>query len=1217
LIPWNKSGSILVILLFAASLLREMGPAMAAELPPAYQPHVVYYLSKIEADKKQGFIKEEILNFRSYPHLDKAYRLQRDHRLNEAQKEFAAYLSLKPEDIQSRVSYMVLLDKMSLNEEVITQADKILDRWPAFIPAYFFKGQAYLKLGRTDRALIVFSTAASEKDIQKEDRIYALSTAVDLAISLDDYAAAGKMLRNLTEIERRHAWYMKTGFVFEKTRRLKDSLDAYSTAQDVAKSHAEKIAASLALAEIARKLNLPERARQAYEAALGNDTGNPAALRGLANMAYAGKKYDEAEKWMSLLRQHVLLPEDREFLANLYLMRHDYVAAIQELRIIVDSRGKKASAANLAALAQTYESAGRFQESAAIYRSLLEKTPESAEMQFRCGNLLVRLGKFDEAGPFLKKALLLGLSGRQESVAQRDLALIHEKSGSYEIAAEELKKSLINQPPPGGDLMVRLALLLNKAGKAEEALHYLDKALAEPALTDELKQVSYKEKSAIFEKAGQSSRAADELGKALKYSGKKNAEIDVRLAVLLNKAGRSVEALNYLDQALADPTLSNEMKRTALREKGLLLEKAGRRLEAAHEYEKTVVLGDNSPEINLILANLYQGEENPKTAFDYLTKVINHPQASSQEKCSAEDGLGMNYFKQGRMQDAASHFNAALRRCGESWQRHYSLGLVHYRLNQWEQALAQFLLADGMKKNTDSLIGIALCQKELNRPGAAIHYLKLALREPYHATPKQLKQIYTTLGYLYAEEFAYDLAADAFTRSQADAPDIVVSMKLATVLNLAGKTDEAWQALHNVDEKKLSPSATIEFNDLKSGLLQKLGRNEDAILLLEKTQKLQPTSSRSYELGMLCQKIGQLHKAIEYFQAAYEKAPQQDDYALSLGYAYAADGRISDAITMLEVVATRTPDSTQILEELGYLNSKIGKNEQAVQWFKMALDSFPLMPLGTSEETDRREKEAYRIRGEISKLTKNFNATLYASYRTGKSPSSFQVNGVQTSGGLNGQIGLETSYRPPAIGLRNDRILELFGRVFGNLNPNSLNYNDDSTQAGIGLRYKFLQRENLWISCEKLVKVGKGALDEWLLRLLYSRGKGSEPQPLERNQDYYLLYSELDEYLRSETTAAYAEVRKGRSFSFSSSYLLIPHFVLDARWQSPFTEGGNYFEGGAGVSLKSFLNMTRYEKYRSAADVSINYKHGIFINQGFSKNAGDYDSVLLSLEFSF
>jgi hypothetical protein len=81
--------------------------------------------------------------------------------------------------------------------------------------------------------------------------------------------------------------------------------------------------------------------------------------------------------------------------------------------------------------------------------------------------------------------------------------------------------------------------------------------------------------------------------------------------------------------------------------------------------------------------------------------------------------------------------------------------------------------------------------------------------------------------------------------------------------------------------------------------------------------------------------------------------------------------------------------------------------------------------------------------------------------------------------------------------------------------------------------------------------------------------------------------------------------------------MLIPHLVMDARWQSPFNAGGNYFEGGAGVSVRSFLNSTHFDKYRSAVDFTINYKHGKFFNQGFRNNVGDYDSALLSLGFSF
>jgi tetratricopeptide (TPR) repeat protein len=1209
---------MILMLLLAASLLSNGGPkpAMAAAQPPAHRPDMEYYLNRVAVVEADGFLKNEIRRFRSYPHLDRAYRLQRGRRLQEAVREFEEYLSLNPDDIRSRVSYLNLLDQLSLNQEVIAQADVILDRWPAFIPAYFYKGLAFQKLGQPDRALAVFSSAASGQDVLKEDRTYALSTAVDLAVSLQNYEVAGSKLTILMGIEKRYSWLMQAGYVFEKRGRLNESMDAYDDARKNAATDGEKAAASLALAEVARKLNLPERARQAYESAVESDSGNQAALRGLAHLAYHGKRLDEAEKWMLLLKRTGFTPEDRQFLANLYLLKKNYSAAIQELRVSVGSQGKKASAWNLTALAQAYEAAGRWQESAAIYRLLLEKSPESAEIQLRYGNLLLRMGRVGEAAPFFKKALLLGLPARQKAVAHRNLSLVSEKSGNFENAAEELEKSMEYEPASGAAERVRLALLLNRAGKAKEALRYLDQALADPALTDDLKRVSHREKSLIFEKAGQTSRAVDELEKALLLSGKGDTETIVRLALLLHAAGKPAEALRRLDQALAEKTLSNDLKRVVFREKGLLLEQAGKPLEAAHQYEKAVALGDNSPGINLVLANLYQSGQDPNSALGYFTRVVSHPEASNQEKCSAEEGCGMIFFKQGRLQEASDHYSAALQRCGESWQRRYSLGLVRYRSKEWQQALEQFLLAEKLKRDPASLMGIALCHKELGRPGAAVHYLQLALGEP-GARPEMLQQIHESLGYLYAEEFANDKAAEAFARAQAIDPDPIVAMKLANVLTLAGKNEQAWKALNGVEAGTLSAADTIEYNDLKSGLLQKSGRNQEALAIMEKTQKLQATASRSYALGLLYQKTGQPDKAIEQFQAANAKEPQQDDYALALGYAYLADGRFGDAIGIFELLAARNPDSQKVLEQLGYLNSKTGKNEQAVEWFKKSLDSLPVMPLGVSEETDRRDKDAHRIRSEISKLTKTFKGALYASYRAGSAPSSFLANGELTSGGLNGQVGLEASYRPPLIGLRDERILELTGRVFGSLNPDSLDYNHDSTQAGVGLRYKFLPGENLWISGERLIGVGKDALDDWLVRLLYSRGTGFEPLPFERNRDYYLLYGEIDGYLSNEIVAAYGEARKGRAFTLRSDFLLAPYIVLDARWQSPYSTGGNYLEGGAGISLKYFFNSTHYENYRNLFDFSINYKHGKFFNSGSQDTSGDYDSSLISIGFFF
>ena len=1025
------------------------------------------------------------------------------------------------------------------------------------------------------------------------------------------------MLLALADLEKKAPGYQKAGIALEQAGRLKEALAAYETARELAASPGDTVAASLSQAEAARKLGQERRAEQAYRAALECDAANRAALRGLADLAYSGNRLAEAEKWSLLLKKSGPNPEDRRFLANLYLKKHDYGAAILELKALLALQGKPRAAETELALAQAYESAGRLKESAAAYRSLLQQVPANPGGQLRYGTLLIRMQRFPEAGVALNKALQSEPGAGQRSLAHKNLALVYEKSGNFDQAARELELSLRDQPPPAGELLVRLARLWSRGGRPEQALGYLDRALLQPGLAAGLQAEAHREKSAIFEKKGETSAALCELEKAVPPGAPAEPQDQVRLAVLLSRGGRSAEALGHLELALAKPQLSGDLRLAALREKGFLLEQSGRRAEAVQAYEKAIALGDSSPGIYLSAANLYQAEAHPEMAVSYLDQVLKNPGANAGDICGAEDGLGMDYLKLGRTGEAASHFATALQRCGENWQRHYYLGLAHYRAREPEAALEQFTRADALKRDPASLLGMALCHKDLGRPGAALHYLQLAMLEPGQATAGQLKQINDTLGYLYAEEYDYDKASEAFSRSLAGSPDTIVSLKLAEVYNLDEKTDKSWQALQQVDPGKFSLAETVEYNDLKSGLLQKSGKKDDALALMERTQRLQPGASRSYAMGLLSQDVGRRQQALQHFQAAYQADPQQDDYACALGYAYASDGRLVDAIKVFEQVANRDPDSEKVREELGYLYSRLGKNDQAAQLFKQALDIMPALPPGSPEESDRMEEDAHRLRGEIAKLTRTFSGAMYASYRTGKAPSTFLANGEQISGALSGQLGVEASYRPPVVGLIDDRILEIFGRVFGSLNPDSAHYNEESTQAGIGLRYKFLREENLWISAERLIKVGKFALDDWLLRLLYSRGKGLEPLAREHNQDYYLLYGELDGYLSSGSFAVYGEGRKGRAFALRPDLLLAPYLALDGRWQTPFTSGGNYLEGGAGISLKYFFNGTAYENYRDTVDFSLSYKHGLFFNQQLSRNSGAYDSLLLSIGLFF
>lgn len=1197
-----------------AAAARAERPAAAPDSFPSYSSDYEYYLKKLpDNGQKKGVIASEVQKFRSYPHLERAYRFMKQHRYAEAKKDLAAYLELAPGDARARLSYLELLATMSLPDQVVFQADQVIARWPSLVPAYMFRGLALQRMKKSDQAHAVFLAIAAMNYIRAEDRIFALTTAADIDIARERYGDAINNLNSLNALEKKHASFMKAGYLNEKLNKLAEALVAYGEAGKLARSAAEKSAAASALAQLHWRMKEWDAARRAFEELRAIDPGNRDALRGLARIANLRKQYAESEKWIRQIPPGELKREDHELLANLYLQKQDHDAAIKELRTVASLQGTDATAETLSVLAQSYEAAGRLKESESVYRSLLAKGSGNSELYFRYGTLLVRMEQFRAGASAFQKAIALGLADQRKGEAHRSLARIYERLGQNDLATAELENSLNHRLPNQDEDRISLARLLSRSGKDAEALRQLDGVVNSATAAARLKRTAYLEKSLIFEGRGRFSEAASQLEKA----GADSAEALLRLATLLEASGRTDDALKWLDQALAKQNLPKEQQLAAYRQRGVILEKTGHPAEAARSFERAMALGDGSPSMYLGLAQLYQAAGEQEKAGEYFQKVVDMPGVSTAETCAARDGLGMLALSGGRISESIPQLAGALSLCGETWQRHYYLGIAYYRDKQWQPAMDQLQRADAIKKDAATLLYIALCHKELGKRGTAIAYLQLALQETANAPLGLRKQILDTLGYAYADESAYERAAGAFAQSLELAPDNIVSLKHASVLSRTERTDEAWQALQKVDTNLVSPALKIEYNDLKADLLQKRGQGAEALQIMEENQKRAPSASRSYEMGLLCRKLGQLQKTNDYLRSAYEMEPGNMEYALSLGYAYASTENYPEATALFEKVAEQHPDYTKVYEELGYLYMKAGDNERAAMRFKQALDRYPAADFTVSGENERWGRDAERIRGEIGKLTKNVSGVAYWSYRSGTARNTVLIPGGQASGGLTGQVGLEVSARPPVIGFRDDRMFEVFGRVFGNQKNDSAIYQESSTQAGIGVRAKPLQSENIWISAEKLLKIGDDAVDDWLFRLLYSRGSGSTPLYGTSQQNYSLLYGEADYYVRSDTTAAHLEARTGGAFSVWSNALLIPHLVVDGSWQTPFTAGSTYLEGGAGLLLRYFFNGTRYENYRNTLDLSATYKHGLFFDKDFRKKTDEYDSGILSIGLGF
>jgi len=184
----------------------------------------------------------------------------------------------------------------------------------------------------------------------------------------------------------------------------------------------------------------------------------------------------------------------------------------------------------------------------------------------------------------------------------------------------------------------------------------------------------------------------------------------LRLSTLLEAAGRTDDALKRLDQALSRQGLTKEQQRSAYRQRGVILEKSGHPAKAARDFERAMVLGDGSPSMYLGLAQLYQAADEPEKAGEFFAKVLNSTGASRSDVCSARDGLGMLYLSRGSIPEAIPQLSGALTQCGETWQRHYYLGIAYYRDRQWQPAMDQLQRADERKGAAADIIQITVHQ---------------------------------------------------------------------------------------------------------------------------------------------------------------------------------------------------------------------------------------------------------------------------------------------------------------------------------------------------------------------------------------------------------------------------------------------------------------------------------------------------------------------------
>ena len=1109
------------------------------------------YLESILIDRTESWLAGQIRRFRSYPHLDRAYRLIDQNRLPEARKELEIYLEIEPLGTRARFAYMDLLYRTEDFAEVIRQADIILSGTSDFAPGFIYRGLAHLALGQKDRALEDFEAALERSTATVSDRTFTVNTLADLAIKEGRYDDALQALRAMPSSGMESSFYFRQGICFEALAQLPEASEAYRRALDLAQTSSERLTIYLAIGETAKKRRDWEAAEEAFTSALELEPGNVSLMRALGELAYQQGDFPGAAEWAARVVARDPEPRDREFLAHLLYTLGDYPAAALELDLLLE------------------ELSGN-QDRARVYMTL--------------GNVLTKSEKHSAASEAYRSAL----GYKRDLRAVIALAQSLENQGRFPEAILLLEDELAVKT--SAEAHQKLAVLYGKSGQPKNALRQLDHAM-EAGLPDELQPSARRQAGFIYFELGRYSDAARAFEEAVSLAPD-DPYLRSSLARAYAGAGRVHEALALYQELLTKEGQAGDLRASM----GYLKVELGRYSAAAdHFIEAFETGGEKSWVLLAQAADALSLAKRWEDAVRVNQRLLGFDDIPTGQRAETFERLGHAYGSLGQQPEALEYFELAVRAGRENWRIRRSLGLVLYRLGRWDDAREQFLLSLDEERNTQTLIYVGRSFKESSKTGLSIYYLQQSLADVENLRRAERIDLYNELGYLYAEEAEYRRAAESWSRSLELSDDSEISLRFGRVQRLAGLMEEAQQTLEAIKPEDLSLQSRAQRLDELAAIYLHTGELGLALETVNRAIDLEPSSARFYALGLLHRNEGRLEEAREVFLRALEEDPDNVRCAVALGYTLIDLDEHSEAIVRFEWVLEREPDFLQLYEQLGYLNMKAPNNDRAQMWFELAIDNAPLYPIHNEEEEEALHQDIYRLRQEVTKISNRFDLMAYLSYRSGGNAPIVGPSGT-TGVILPSQGGLELTFQPPSWGFRDERILQLFARVLWNTEPDSIRWEDESFQGGFGARYKPLRSQSLYVSGERLFKIGDNSQNNWLLRGLYSWDYGYQLRPGIQSWDYTFLYSEIDYLVQDpKTWVYYGEGRQGWTFNFSESFLLTPHVIVDGRYQDPGSATSTYLEWGGGASFKLLFNETRYQAYRSSFEILVQYRWGRYL----------------------
>ena len=316
--------------------------------------------------------------------------------------------------------------------------------------------------------------------------------------------------------------------------------------------------------------------------------------------------------------------------------------------------------------------------------------------------------------------------------------------------------------------------------------------------------------------------------------------------------------------------------------------------------------------------------------------LYEHALNVTSENSLVHTNLGATLARQGKYDEAVSHYTEALRIKPDNANAHNNLGLALIHQGKYQEAVALF--AETLRNNPhDPTVqcGLGIALARLGRYQEAIVHFSEALR----MNPLD-PNVHYNLGLALADQGKSQEAVRYYTEAVRINPNFGnAHYYLGVALARLGEDHEA--VTHYAEALRINPHQASVHHDMGIALARQ-GKYQEAISHFVEVLRIEPRHAKAhYNLGVAMAQQGKDQEAIAYYAEALKIDPNDADAQNNMGVSLAHQGKYREAVFRFAEAVRIRPDFADARFSLALAHLRIGNRNQALEQYRILKKTHP------------------------------------------------------------------------------------------------------------------------------------------------------------------------------------------------------------------------------------------------------------------------------------